>query len=106
LADSGLAVASVIANFHRRWIIPLMERELRIYEMSDAASPVSLAHSQLLEEPLAPRYAATRARRTINPKVVQHNVDDLWSFTMLPDAGQVSVASLHFLFPLPCSFSS
>jgi hypothetical protein len=26
----------------------------------------------------------------INPKAVQHSDDDLWSFVMLPDAGQVS----------------
>jgi hypothetical protein len=68
LADSGLVVASVIANFHRRRIISRMERELRIYEMSDAANPVSLARSRLLEEPLAPRYAATRASAPLIPR--------------------------------------
>jgi hypothetical protein len=30
-----------------------MERELCIYEMSDAANPMSLARSRLLEESLA-----------------------------------------------------
>jgi hypothetical protein len=70
-------VASVIANFHHRRIIPLMERELRIYEMDKAANPVSLVCSWLLEEPLAQVYAATRARRVINPKAVQHSDDDL-----------------------------
>jgi hypothetical protein len=45
LADSGLAVASVIANFHHRWVIPLVERKLHIYEMSDVANPVSLTRS-------------------------------------------------------------
>jgi hypothetical protein len=59
LVDSGLAVASVITNLHHRWIIPLMERELRIYEMSDAASPVALVHSRQWEELLASGYAAT-----------------------------------------------
>jgi hypothetical protein len=34
--------------------------------------------------------------------VVQHSDDDLWSFAMLPDAGQVSIAFLRFLFPLLC----
>jgi hypothetical protein len=48
LAYTGLGVASIIANFHHRRIIPLMERELRIFEMSDAANPTSLAHSRLL----------------------------------------------------------
>jgi hypothetical protein len=43
LANSRMGVASGIGNFHHRLIIPLLERELRIYEMSDAATPVSLA---------------------------------------------------------------
>jgi hypothetical protein len=34
LADAGLGAASVLANLHHRRIVPLMERELRIYEMS------------------------------------------------------------------------
>jgi hypothetical protein len=96
LANSGLGVASVITNFHHWWIIPLMERELRIYEMSDAANPVSLARSRLLEELLAWGYATTRARCTINRKAVQYNDDDLWSFAMLPDASQVSTTLSSF----------
>jgi hypothetical protein len=48
LADSRLGVTSVIANFHHRRVIPLMERELRIFDMSDEANPVLLARSRLL----------------------------------------------------------
>jgi hypothetical protein len=44
-----------------------MERELRIYEMSDAANPTALAHSRL-----------------------PHGHDDLWSFIMLLDAPATS----------------
>jgi hypothetical protein len=36
LAHVGLGAASVLANLHHKWIVPLMERELRIYEMSEA----------------------------------------------------------------------
>jgi hypothetical protein len=97
LANTGLTVASVIANFHHRWIIPLMERELLIFEMSEAANPVSLACLRLLGEPLAQGYAATWERRVVNPKAVQ-NSDDLWSFMMLPDAGQVSTVPSPFAF--------
>jgi hypothetical protein len=50
LADAGLGTASVLANLHHRRIVPLMERELRIYEMSEAANPTSLAHSRLLHD--------------------------------------------------------
>jgi hypothetical protein len=50
LADAGLGAASVLANLHHRRIVPLMERELCIYEMSEAADPTSLARSRLLND--------------------------------------------------------
>jgi hypothetical protein len=77
LADVGLGTASVLANLHHRRIVPLMERELRIYEMSEAANPVSLARSRLLNDYFPLEYAATRARRAINLKAGRHNNDDL-----------------------------
>jgi hypothetical protein len=61
-----------------------MERELRIYEMSDAANPTALARSRLLHDRLPLEYAATRARRAISLKSVPHRNDDLWSFIMPP----------------------
>jgi hypothetical protein len=72
-------VASIITNFHHRRIIPLMERELRIFEMSDTTNPMSLVRSRLLQERLLKEYAATRVRRAFNLKVVSHSDDDLWS---------------------------
>jgi hypothetical protein len=90
LANAGLGAASILANLHHRRIVPLMERELRIYEMSDAANPTALARSQLLDDRLPPEYAATRARRAISLKSVPHRNDDLWPFIMLLDAPAVS----------------
>jgi hypothetical protein len=81
LADIGLGGASVLANLHHWRIVPLMERELRIYEMSEAANPMSLEHSRFLSERVSQEYAATRARRA-----VKHSDDDRWSFIMLLDA--------------------
>jgi uncharacterized membrane protein YgcG len=81
-----------------RRIVPLMERELRIYEMSEATNPVSLARSRFFSERLLRDYAATRARRPISLKAVRHNDDDLWSFIMLPDAPSVSGSSPLFLY--------
>jgi hypothetical protein len=43
LADAGLGVASVLTNLHHRRIVPLMERELRIFEMNDDHGGVSVA---------------------------------------------------------------
>jgi hypothetical protein len=50
LADAGLGTTSVLANLYHRRIVPLMERELRIYEMSEAANPVSLTRSPLVHD--------------------------------------------------------
>jgi hypothetical protein len=77
LADAGLTAASVLANLHHRRIVPLMERRLRIFKMKETADPVVLAQSRLLPDLLPQEYAATRARRTINFKVVKHSDDDL-----------------------------
>jgi hypothetical protein len=90
LADAGLGAASVLANLHHRRIIPLMERRLRIFEMSEAANPVVLAQSWLLPDPLPQEYAAMRARRANNLKAVRNDNDDLWSFVMLPHGPLVS----------------
>jgi hypothetical protein len=90
LADVGLGAASVLTNLDHRQIVPLMEREFRIYEMSEAANPVSLARSRFLHERFPQEYAVTRARRAISLKAVRHDNDNLWSFVMLPDALVVS----------------
>jgi hypothetical protein len=108
LEDDGLGAASVLANLHHRRIVPLMERELRIHEMSEAANPTSLAHSRFLSERLPREYTATRARRAISLKAVRHDNDDLWSFIMLPDAPAVSGSSSpsHSLTTYRCGFDS
>jgi hypothetical protein len=98
LADAGLGAASILANLHHRRIMPLMERELRIFEMSDAVNPTSLACSRLLQGRLLPEYATTRARRAVNLKSMPHSHDDLWSFVMLPDALVVSGLLPRFKF--------
>jgi hypothetical protein len=54
-----------------------VERELRIYEMSDTANSVSLVRSRLVYDRFPLEYAAKRARRTISLKAVRHGNDDL-----------------------------
>jgi hypothetical protein len=90
LADAGLGAALVLANLHHQRIVPLMERALRIYEMSDAANPTALARLRLLHDRFPREYTMTRARRAISLNSVPHDHDDLWSFIMLPDASTMS----------------
>jgi hypothetical protein len=68
LAGRGLTAGVVLANLHHRQVVPLMERPLRIFEMTEIADPVALARSRLLPDPFPRAFAATRARRAIDPK--------------------------------------
>jgi hypothetical protein len=72
LAHVELGAASVLANLHHWRIVLLMERELCIYEMSEEAKPVSLAHLQFLSERFLREYAATRARWVVSLKTIKH----------------------------------
>jgi hypothetical protein len=54
LAHAGLGAASVLANLHHRRIVPLMERELRIFDMNETANPVLLARSRLVHDHFPP----------------------------------------------------
>jgi sugar/nucleoside kinase (ribokinase family) len=90
LADAELGAASILDNLHHRRIVPLMERELRIFEMTEEADPTALARSPLLHERFPQEYAVTRARRAVNLRSVPIDRVDLWSFVMLPDAPPVS----------------
>jgi hypothetical protein len=98
LADAGLGAASVLTNLHHRRIAPLMERELRIFEMTEEADPTVLARSRLLRERYPQEYAVTRARHAVNLRTVPTDRDNLWSFIMLPDAPPVSRLPFSFRF--------
>jgi hypothetical protein len=67
LAGRGLTAGVVLTNLHHRRVVPLMERPLRIYETTEIADPVALARSRLLPDPFLRAFAATRARRAIDP---------------------------------------
>jgi hypothetical protein len=86
LAGRGLTAEVVLAHLHHRRIVPLMERPLRIFEMTEAADPIVLARSRTLQSPLLQEYAATRARSAIDPKSAR-NDGSLWDLEMLPTVG-------------------
>jgi hypothetical protein len=101
LADRGLTAACVLTNLHHRWIVPLMERWLRIFEMDEDADPVGLVESRLLRGLFPREYAATRARRAIDIRPGRCDNASLWAFAMLPVGQLVS----EFLDFLSCSAS-
>jgi hypothetical protein len=48
LAGRRLTAGAVLAFLHHRRVVPLMERPLRIFEMTETADPIALARSQML----------------------------------------------------------
>jgi hypothetical protein len=90
LADDGLTAGCVLANLHHRWIIPLMERPLCIFEMHEDADPVALAESRLRQDLFPRDNSATRARRAIDLRAARSDDEVLWAFTMLPVGPLVS----------------
>jgi hypothetical protein len=96
LAARGLTAEVVLAHLHHRRVVPLMERPLRIYEMTEIADPIALAKSRLLLGPFPRDYAATRARRAIDPKSGRYDDKALWELEMLP-TGQLVSGVLDFI---------
>jgi hypothetical protein len=90
LADRGLTAGCVLANLHHRWIVPLMERRLRIIEMREDADPVALAESRLLQDPFPRSYAVTRARCAIDLRSGRCDDVAMWVLEMLPVGQLVS----------------
>jgi hypothetical protein len=95
LAGRGLTAEVVLAHLHHRRIIPLMERPLRIFKMTEEADPVALVRSRSLQSPLLREYAATRVRYAIDPKTGR-NDGTLWDLEMLP-TGRLVSAVLEFI---------
>jgi hypothetical protein len=89
LAARGLTAAIVLALLHHRRVVPLMERPLRIFEMTEMANPVALVRSRMLPSPLLREYAATRARSTIDTRLLRSD-RSLWDLEMLPTGPLVS----------------
>jgi hypothetical protein len=90
LAGRGLTAEVVLAHLHQWRVIPLMKRPLRIYEMTEIADPVALAKSRLLLDPFPREYAATRARRAIDPKSGRYDDKAPLELEMLPTGPLVS----------------
>jgi hypothetical protein len=51
LSEQGLTAMGVLAFLHHRRVVPLMERPLCIFEMTEEADPIALARSRMLLTP-------------------------------------------------------
>jgi hypothetical protein len=101
LAGHGLTTEVVLAHFHHRQIVPLMERPLRIFEMTAEADSVALARSRSLQSPLLQDNAATRVRSAIDPKSARKD-GTMWDLEMLP-TGRLVSGVLDFIFDFASS---
>jgi hypothetical protein len=90
LATRGLTTAGVLAFLHHPRIVPLMERPLCIFEMTEAADPVALARSRMLLTPLERGYALTRARSAVDTWMLRQDRSP-WDLEMLPTGPLVSM---------------
>jgi hypothetical protein len=90
LATRGLIAAGVLAFLHHQRVVPLMERPLCIFEMTEEADPVTLARSRMLPTPLEPAYALTRARSAVDTRMLRLDRPP-WDLEMLPTGPLVSV---------------
>jgi hypothetical protein len=104
LTTRGLTAAGVLAFLHHCRIMPLMERPLCIFEMTEVADPVALARSRMLPTPLERGYALTRARNTVDTRML-HQDRSPWDLEMLPTGPLVSMV-LGPLFILDVAPSS
>jgi hypothetical protein len=91
LAMRGLTAAGVLTFLHDRRVVPLMERPLCIYEMTEEADPVALARSRMLPNPLERGYALTRARNAVDTRMLLRQDRSPWDLEMLPTGPLVSV---------------
>jgi hypothetical protein len=89
LAARGQTATTVLAFLHHRRVVPLMERPLRIFEMTETANPVALARSRMLPSPLQREYAVTRARSAVDTRLLRSD-RSLWDLEMLPTGRLVS----------------
>jgi hypothetical protein len=91
LSERGLTAMGVLAFLHHRRVVPLMERSLCIFEMTEEADPIALVKSRLLPTPLGWPYALTRARSAVDTRMSAHPDRTPWDLEMLPTGPLVSM---------------
>ena len=88
LADKGLTAADVAANFHRRRVLSLMERELPLFQMMEGAPSEG---TQMMVEQLSREIATQRAGRVVGAS--PDSLGNFWGIAMRPDEGYIQIVS-------------
>ena len=88
LAGKGLTAAIVIANFHRRRVLPLMERKLPLFQMTGDAP---YEGTRMVEEFLSDSVSAQQAGRAVSQP--PSDLTDYWRISMRPEAVYIQVVS-------------
>jgi hypothetical protein len=102
----GLRAVGVLAFLHHRRVVPLMERPLCMFEMTEAANPIDLARSRMLPTPLERPYALTRARSAVDTRTPLMPAGQTpWDLEMLPTGPLLSLA-FDFVLVLCVVFAS
>ena len=91
LARKGLMAAAIIANFHRKRVIPLTERSLPIFGLTPRVPALGSRTSTML---LPRGITARRARNAVAE--FPDGANDLWEIKMRPEPGFLSLVSLDF----------
>lgn len=68
LREAGLTAAGVVAAFHRRSVLPLVQRPLFMYQMTPDAS---LFGTRMLKEPVPAAEIKRRVERTVAPELAR-----------------------------------
>ena len=93
LAGKGLTAGTLIANFHRQRVLPLMERRLAIFELTPEAT---VEGSRMARRSFSRDIAAQRAKRTV--AAFPSNPADLWVIKMRHEAGYIQLVRIVFYY--------
>ena len=88
LAGKVLTAAAVIANFHRRRVLPLMERKLPLFRITGDAP---YEGTRMVEEFLSDSVSTQRAGRAVSQP--PSDLADYWRVSMRPKEGYIRVVS-------------
>jgi hypothetical protein len=101
LREEEVTAGVVISAFHRRRVLPLMERPLRLDQMGPDAPPELLARCRMSAGELTPEEITARVKAAIAGAFESGDVNRV---PMLPEGGHldlVSESSFPFSFSLP-----